>query len=317
MSTEPLACVTLTCRHGTATVLLFGATLISFRVQLQQEEEEEEEAQQVDQQQQWRDVVYLSPAAIHDGVTPTRGGVPIVFPQFGAGALIQHGFARRSLWHVARKQEDCVVLELRDGDATRTQWPFAFCLSLEVRLIAAINDGACPSLRMTLRVSDCTARNFQSLLHTYIHTPTLEGTSVSGLADKSYVDKVDHGNVVSPLPQATTETRINIVGEVDRVYDSRPSGYSGCVHCPDGRVDVNVRCGIDDGDGNDETLPACFVLWNPGPMKAAAMKDLTPDSYHNFVCLEAGALSTALQEPLTGSRQFYLQQTLSFVPAAK
>jgi len=29
---------------------------------------------------------------------PIRGGIPLVFPQFGPGVLPQHGFARNTLW---------------------------------------------------------------------------------------------------------------------------------------------------------------------------------------------------------------------------
>jgi glucose-6-phosphate 1-epimerase len=48
--------------------------------------------------------LFLSSKAILDGTKAIRGGIPIVFPCFGAPQhpehlkLAQHGFARTSLW---------------------------------------------------------------------------------------------------------------------------------------------------------------------------------------------------------------------------
>jgi glucose-6-phosphate 1-epimerase len=39
--------------------------------------------------------LFLSDRAVQDGSKPIRGGIPLVFPQFGQnGKLPQHGFAR-------------------------------------------------------------------------------------------------------------------------------------------------------------------------------------------------------------------------------
>ena len=42
------------------------------------------------------------PGAVFDGTQPIRGGVPVIFPQFGRPdqSLPMHGFARSSLWTV-------------------------------------------------------------------------------------------------------------------------------------------------------------------------------------------------------------------------
>ena len=64
-----------------------------------------------------------------------RGGVPLIFPWFGARAgdakAPQHGFARTTAWNVeslsaAADQAVTVVLRLDDSATTRASWPHAF-----------------------------------------------------------------------------------------------------------------------------------------------------------------------------------------------
>ena len=65
------------------TVHLWGATITSWKVNNKEQ-------------------LFLSNSAIYDTRKPggkaIRGGIPIVFPQFGEGAMLQHGFARVSNW---------------------------------------------------------------------------------------------------------------------------------------------------------------------------------------------------------------------------
>lgn len=77
--------------HGDAKaeVRLFGATVTKFSTAE-------------------REHLFLSSLATLDGPKATRGGIPIVFPQFGPGLLPQHGFARVSLWTFGGVIRDCV-----------------------------------------------------------------------------------------------------------------------------------------------------------------------------------------------------------------
>ena len=52
-----------------------------------------------------------------DGSKAIRGGIPVVFPNFGPWKLgPQHGFARISQWTVELKGDDYVILTLKVGD---------------------------------------------------------------------------------------------------------------------------------------------------------------------------------------------------------
>ena len=59
-----------------------------------------------------------------DGSKPISGGTPHRFPQFGPGAMQQHGFARNCVWDVA---------EITDGPSS----------GVKVRLLAAPQLGSC------------------------------------------------------------------------------------------------------------------------------------------------------------------------------
>jgi len=70
---------------SSAEILLYGATVISWKYGD-------------------KDLLFLSSKAFLDGSKPVRGGIPIVFPCFGAPShpdhskLTQHGFARNESW---------------------------------------------------------------------------------------------------------------------------------------------------------------------------------------------------------------------------
>ena len=145
---------------ATATVYLWGATLTSYCTAQREE------------------MIFVSPGAVFDGTQPIRGGVPVVFPQFGRTdqRLPMHGFARTSMWSVdsivdasEETSAPCpprlstpslpdaprppplpppsrgagLLLSLSESAATLALWPHRFRLELRVRWSAA-------SLTMTL-----------------------------------------------------------------------------------------------------------------------------------------------------------------------
>ncbi len=62
------------------------------------------------------DRLAVRPDAKMDGSKPISGGIPFCFPQFGPGAMQQHGFARNLDWDVVSESGDKVVLKLRQND---------------------------------------------------------------------------------------------------------------------------------------------------------------------------------------------------------
>lgn len=71
----------------------------------------------------------VRPDAKMDGSKPISGGIPHCFPQFGPGAIQQHGFARNLEWEVRSTDagaEPSVCLRLADSPKTRDMWPYPF-----------------------------------------------------------------------------------------------------------------------------------------------------------------------------------------------
>ena len=56
------------------------------------------------------DMLMVRPDAKMDGSKPISGGIPHCFPQFGPGAIQQHGFARNLDWEIVEQSDDKVVM---------------------------------------------------------------------------------------------------------------------------------------------------------------------------------------------------------------
>lgn len=73
-------------------LLLYGATVVSWKAGTKTDSEPKER-------------LFVSSKAVLDGTKPVRGGIPVVFPCFGAPThpehlkLGQHGFARSTVWN--------------------------------------------------------------------------------------------------------------------------------------------------------------------------------------------------------------------------
>ena len=110
-------------------ILLFGGTLVSWVCE-------------------GKERIFVSPDAIYNGKKAIRGGIPLVFPQFGQpedveGNLIlpslsQHGFARNSAWVLNKTSTTAdsgtVSLVLVENEETLSVWPFPFRLEYFVTL---------------------------------------------------------------------------------------------------------------------------------------------------------------------------------------
>jgi len=161
-------------------------------------------------------LIWLSSTAKLDATKAIRGGIPLVFPQFGAPIkeMAQHGFARNSVWYTDEfsLKEDCFSLYLDNTKATHDAWKSPYKLRFDIRLTA--------SKLVTEYVVENTgseAFTFQSLQHTYLNVGDIAKTSIRGLKGQRFMDKTSPDptalfmrNVI-PQPSANSLTESSLV----------------------------------------------------------------------------------------------------------
>jgi glucose-6-phosphate 1-epimerase len=216
--------------------------------------------------------LFLSARSAFRAGTAIRGGIPVIFPQFGGGPLPKHGFARTARWEVVHTAPAAgararATLALRDSDALRAIWPHPFVAELTVAV-------AGPTLTVSLGVENpgTAPVSFTGALHTYLRVGDVGLATVAGLAGVRYRDQAAGGS------ERTDEgATLAFDGEVDRVYIDAPPALAlrDASVAPPRVVEVRAH-GFPDA-----------VLWNPGAEKARTLDDLGAEGYRHMVCVEA------------------------------
>ncbi|HEV2129870.1 MAG TPA: D-hexose-6-phosphate mutarotase, partial [Longimicrobiaceae bacterium] len=215
------------------------------------------------------ELLFLSEQAVFAPQAGIRGGIPIVFPQFGPGELPQHGFARFQEWTLEESgsgEADSVFarLALRDNEETRSQWPHPFLAEVSVLLT--------DSLEVELAVTNTgnSPFSFTAALHTYFRVSNVRETTVEGLRGIRYRDKVQGGVEVLDMEDA-----VRFRGETDRVYLDAPS-TARIRDAANGRTIELRKEGFDD-----------LVVWNPWIEWSRSKQDFGDEEYLRMVCGEA------------------------------
>ena len=220
--------------------------------------------------------LFLSRASVFRAGAPIRGGIPVVFPQFGGGGpLPLHGLVRTMPWELARAnvvgRGATATFRVRDTEESRRQWPHAFAAELTVAIGG--NDFA-----VTLAVTNTGAEPFAftTSFHTYLAVADHAATYVKGLAGLRYRDAAAGGvEVQESAPQ------VDFTGEVNRIYFDAPAE---ALMIEAGRTTVIRKAGFSD-----------TVVWNPAAAKCATMADLEPNDYQRFICVEAATVGAPVQ----------------------
>lgn len=211
--------------------------------------------------------LFMSPRAAASGERQAiRGGIPIIFPQFGAhGPGMRHGFARLLDWtHVAGESAvDRATFVLRESVYSLGLWPHRFRAELEVIVLE-------DRLSTALTIRNCSEKAFEFsvALHTYLQVSDIRRITVAGLQGLAYIDATREGR-----RELQREATLGIAGEVDRIYCG--SGSRALVLEDAGAA---LRIG---SEGFADT-----VVWNPGTELAAGMADLGAGTHTAFVCIE-------------------------------
>merc|ERR1712080_97183 len=261
----------LTSESGTCTALVttHGATILSWKVN-------------------GTERIFVSRLANASNPIPgkgIRGGIPIVFPNFGPWECgPQHGFARGKQWRVTSQNTHSAILQLDNDDETEKIWKHKFTLTYTIK----ISDN---TLSATLDVQNKDENipfDFTALLHTYLRVPDVQKVKIAGLENVKYFNLLTNKEV-------SGDVALNGIHEnVDRVYAVTPSEHSLKYENTTVRI---VKSNLPD-----------TVLWNPWIEKAKGLKDFGDEEYLEMVCIEAGKVSE--RQVLNGGETWQCEQVL-------
>ena len=234
--------------------------------------------------------LFLSNRAAYQPGKAIRGGIPIIFPQFGPGPLPTHGFARTSQWEIAETRELAdgslvLRLALTSSAETRNLWPHEFRAVFEV----VLQDALFTSL--AVENTGVAQFAFQNAFHTYFPVSDIAQIAVSGMGGLEYLDNLQGKARVREESQMVVIDR-----EVDRVYLQAPR----ILGIEDAGAGRSVQ--IDKDNLSDA------VVWNPWIEKSKTLSDLAPEDFKRFVCVETGNIGSPVEVPPKSS--FVCGQTI-------
>ena len=256
--------------------------------------------------------LFLSPTTPFDGVKAIRGGIPIVFPQFGqpsGSTMPQHGFARTSLWRLIVEKTiigDSFIsatFELEPTESIFAVYPYKFSLRYEVTL----NTESLTS-RLMISNEDSVSFGMQALLHSYIAVPAVDQISLDGYCGCQYLDKLLPS---SEGTQKEESALVTIDREVDRIYLHSDSSSTIKVNQSEDLLHIlqvsHAAHSSKQHHPNNKIQNDC-VLWNPWVDKCRSIADLEDEAYLQYVCVEPGIVSSVYN--IVPSETVVLEQCL-------
>lgn len=280
--------------------------------------------------QNGEDQLFLSSKESIQSDKSLRGGVPVIFPQFGEfGTIKRHGFARNMRWQklnpldrIANK-ENKITLRLSETQETLALWPHHFIATFEAEVFA---NKLCIRLNIE-NTSEPNSANtdfsFAAALHSYFRIQQLNDITIEGLQGREYWN---NGEPLSTRHRQQDKA-LSIDAAIDRVY-YRAANSADVTASTNGSE-------IDNTNGSDKRhqsptqkiiliepnqhrniLSKGFcdtVIWNPGPKGAAELSDMEDDEYQRMICIE----SAAIEQPITlaPQQQWTGEQTIELAPS--
>jgi D-hexose-6-phosphate mutarotase len=201
---------------------------------------------------------------------PIRGGIPVIFPWFGAReGEPAHGFARTQVWElreISPLSDGGLMLRLSlpDSPAAALFPKFA----VEYRLTVGQTLSAELIVNNGSRDQDFT---FENCLHTYFQIGDITAISVTGLKGADYLDKADDF-----LRKTERAEHVKISREINSIYLNTPHA----VEIHDSKLQRRIRI--------EKSGSLSTVVWNPWVEKAQEMPDFGNEEYREMICVESG-----------------------------
>jgi len=232
------------------------------------------------------EVLFVSSKSNFAPNKPIRGGIPVIFPQFGPGKLKQHGFLRDSSeWKIMdagikkdQTVQSCwISLVHKATEATLQLWPHHFSFKITISITYDSVQGSQLYQEVeVINLNQTECFNFTFALHTYFSISSIHDTSVSNLQNISYFDKVTQTNQVQTTPEYTFS------GETDKIFYKAPDQLT--IHSHNNKSLTLFKTNFPD-----------VVVWNIWEDRIKSMSDLAPDDWKNYVCVESGNIGTGIR----------------------
>ena len=226
-------------------------------------------------------VLFLSPESKFEKGAAIRGGIPVIFPWFGARTGTpesprtdgpSHGFARITEWDVsfaAVVGEDLhLALTLVPDENSRALGYDRFRVALQFTL------GRSLTVKLTVANEDDVPLRFEEALHTYLHVGDATQIAVRGLQGTEFLDKPDGFK-----RKVQSEEPLRFERETDRVYLNTEATVS--VDDP-----VLKRTLVVEKVGSHTT-----VVWNPWSELSHKLADMSDEGWREMVCVETANAS--------------------------
>ncbi len=218
-----------------------------------------------------RERIYLSDLARAGGAA-IRGGIPIIFPQFGTGPLPKHGLLRTRRWSLASHTQSTAEFSTSDDSETLSLWPYPFLATVYMELSATLR------VRLSVTNSGESRFSFAAALHNYFAIDSIDSARVRGLSDLTYIDKIAAGaQSTERSPELAIET------ETDRIYLAGPREIA-IEHALGSSVTSIAAQGFGD-----------WVVWNPWSTGSRTLSDMQPEDYRRMLCVEAARVTQPVQ----------------------
>ncbi|TFK77089.1 galactose mutarotase-like protein [Pluteus cervinus] len=268
-------------RGSSAEVLLYGATVISWRCPTERNPEIAER-------------LFVSGKAALDGSKPVRGGIPVIFPCFGPPThpehmkLSQHGFARSESWSwdtIVSDDDKTVSARLTlgptPGISERFQRPF------QLSFVVGLSEYGLSTDLHVKNTSTSTAfppetLDFQALFHNYIRAPASD-VLVTPLQHLQYYDKTESTEVGRATAKKEERAGVDVHKFTDSVYEDASQNYE--VTWRGGGISIKAANLKD------------VVVWNPQEEAGSKIGDMEAGGWERYVCVEPGYVRGFVQLP--------------------
>ena len=236
-----------------------------------------------------REVFYLSPRSLGP-LAPVRGGIPVLFPQFNElGPLPKHGLVRTATWQRIKGEalsscEPNHVLGASRGERAAGAAPssqgFKLDLGPEVHpawphraelLLMMQASGGDLVIKLEICNTGDSVFEWTGGLHPYFLVADLGVCALKGLGGERVIDRFH------PALRHQPGGAIVWTGEMfERLFDCRSA-----VEFDIGWATLHLSM-----TGFDQ-----WMVWNPGEEGALTLKDLPPQDWKRFVCVEPVCVS--------------------------